>query len=151
MSLSKLINAITSPDDLGLSAVKLSVAVLLFRLVRSDGKAEILELLSMSELLRKEFSLSQESLEKVFAFANEKQTKLASTEVIVCDVCKDLSRVHRIELLEYLWRLAFSDDCIDDAEVTLIENIASLLELSELEQAIAQENAENHLGLHLFV
>ena len=151
MPLTKLINAITSPEDSGLSAVKLCVAVLLLRLVRSDGKAEMLELVSMSELLRKEFSLTQESLEKVFALANERESELVSTEVIVRDVCKELNGVHRVELLEYLWRLAFADDKIDDAEVALIQSIASQLGLSELEQATAQENAENHLGLHLFV
>ena len=151
MPLTKLINAMTSSDDSSLSAVKLCVAVLLLRLVRSDGKAEMLELVSMSELLRKEFSLSQEALEKIFALANEKEIKSANTETIVCDVCKELDGVHRVELLEYLWRLAFADDKIDDAEVSLIQGIASQLELSELEQVTAQENAENHLGLHLFV
>jgi len=82
--------------------------------------------------------------------ANEKHIESASTEVIVCDVCKKLNTVDRVELLEYLWRLAFSDNCIDDTEVALIESIATQLELSDLEQATAQENAETHLGLHLF-
>jgi len=151
MPLSKLIDAITSSDDSDLSAAKLYIAVLLFRLIRSDGKADMIELVSMSELLRNEFSLSQASLEKVFSLANEQQIELEKASVLTCDICKQLSRVDRVELLEYLWRLAFADDRIDKAEVALIEDIASQLELSELEQATAQENAEKHLGLHLFL
>jgi len=78
MSLSKLINTVAPSDKRGLLAVKLYVAVLLFRLVRSDGNSKMLELVSMSELLRKEFSLSQDSLEEIFALANEKQLELAT-------------------------------------------------------------------------
>ena len=150
MSLSKLINTVASSDKRGLLAIKLYVAVLLFRLIRSDGNSKMLELVSMSELLRKEFSLSQDSLEEIFALANEKQLELAKTSVITADVCKGLSKADRVELLEYLWRLAFSDGCTDKAEVALIEDVALQLELTGLEQATAQENAEMHLGLHLF-
>jgi len=43
-------------DNADQSMLQLSAAVILFRLIRSDGQAKMLELVHMSELLRKEFS-----------------------------------------------------------------------------------------------
>lgn len=129
---------------------QLTVAVILFRLVRSDGEAKMLELVHMSELLRKEFSLTQEELESVFKLADEHESKTAQTTQFVGEICHEMSDQKRMKLLEYLWILAFADDQIEEQEVSLIKSVAQQLKLSELEQATAQENAEKHLGLDLF-
>ena len=129
---------------------QVTVAVMLFRLVRSDGEAKMLELVHMSELLRKEFSLTQEELEAVFKLANEEESQLTDTMQFVEEICQEMNDQKRIKLLEYLWILAFADDKIEESEVSLIKSVAQKLQLSELEQASAQENAEKHLGLDLF-
>ena len=131
-------------------ANQVAVAVLLFRLVRSDGKAKMLELVHMSELLRKEFSLTQEELELVFKQADDEESKSINSNEFIPEACKSLSVAKRVQLLEFLWILAFADDQIEKQEVSVIQKVAQQLSLSELEQATAQENAEKHLGLDLF-
>ena len=148
MRLTKLFKSEQSNNNAEQSTSQLSIAVILFRLIRSDGQAKMLELVHMSELLRKEFSLNQSELEAVFEFASNAQSN--DIDALLKDLSDDLPQRQRVKLLEYLWRLAFTDDHIDDSEIELINNVAEQLDLSELEKVTAQENAEKHLGLHLF-
>ena len=123
---------------------------MLFRLVRSDGKAQMLELVHMSELIRNEFSLDQDQLEEIFKIADEQESKGIETDELAKEINESLSQTKRIKVLEYLWRLAFSDNHINDAESQLIDNIGDHFGLSEVEKVTAQQNAETHLGLHVF-
>ena len=148
MRLTKLFKSEQGNDKAEQSTLQLSVAVILFRLIRSDGQAKMLELVHMSELLRKEFSLNQSELEAVFELASNAQSN--DIDALLKELSEDLPQKERIKLLEYLWRLAFTDDCIDDSEVELINKTAKQLGLTEIEKVTAQENAEKHLGLDLF-
>ncbi len=125
----------------------LKIAIILFRFVRSDGEAKMLELMHMSEILRKDFSLTQGELEEVFKLADRIDKKGESTEDILVAVRDQWSAQDRAKLLEYLWIIAFADDKIDAKETGLIETIASQLGLSRMDQARSQEKAETHLGL----
>jgi len=127
-----------------------TVAVLLFKLIRTDGKAKMLELVHMSELLRKEFGLAQAELEMVFKVADDQESKEMDIDSFIAKECQGLGQQAKIRLLEHLWVLAFADDKIEEREVSLIKKVAQRLELSEIEQVTAQENAEKHLGLDLF-
>ena len=131
-------------------AHQIAIAVLLFRLVRSDGSAKMLELVHMSELLRKEFSLTQQELELVFKKASAQESKGVNLDQFMREACDNLNNQKRTKMVEFLWILAFSDDQIEKQEVSLIRNVAQQLKLTEFEQATAQENAEKHLGLDLF-
>jgi len=84
----------------------------------------------------------------VFEFASNAQSN--DIDVLLKELSEDLPQRQRIKLLEYLWRLAFTDDHIDDSEIELINKVAKQLDLTEIEKATAQENAEKHLGLDLF-
>ena len=150
MPIRQIFQSINKSNADQLNTHHLTVAVVLFRLVRSDGHAKMLELVHMSELLRKEFSLSQQELEMVFKLANEEEAKGVETEQFIQEICDGLSTQKRIKLIEYLWILAFADNQIEKSEVDLIRRVSKQLELSELEQVTAQENAEKHLGLDLF-
>jgi uncharacterized tellurite resistance protein B-like protein len=125
----------------------LLVAIILLRFVRSDGQSKMLELLHMSEILRKDFSLSQSELEEVFKHAKQGDENGVSTAEILAKVREQWSLRSRSKLLEYLWVLAFADDKIDDKEAEFIETLGAELGLSRLDQARSQEKAEAHLGL----
>ena len=61
-------------------------AILLFKMVRADGTAEMLELLHMSELLRKQFSLNQTELERLFRDADSRSH--LSNDSLIDDISK---------------------------------------------------------------
>ena len=150
MPITKLIDSIKLATLSEQESLHLCVAVMLFRLVRSDGKAQMLELVHMSELIRNEFSLDQDQLEEIFKIADEQESNGSGTDELAQEINENLSQAKRIKVLECLWRLAFSDNHINDAERQLIDNIGDHFGLSEVEKVTAQQNAETHLGLHLF-
>lgn len=150
MSVKSIFALISGADDSEQKPHQLAVAVLLFHLVRCDGNAKMLELMHMSELLRKEFELTQQELEVIFRLADEQESNGIDINEFTRELCNKLSNHSRMKLLEYLWILAFSDDLIEEQEASLIKNVAQQLGLSGREQATAQENAEEHLGLDLF-
>jgi len=133
--------------DSMLTKQRLMVAMLLFRFVRSDGRAKMIELIHMSELLRKDFSLTQTELERLFEVVDRVGSDATSTDQLLNEASADLDSRDRIKLLEYLWVLAYADDIIDGAEAEQIKLLAGKLKLTLVQQAQAQENAENHLGL----
>ena len=101
-------------------------------------------------MIRNEFSLDQDQLEEIFKIADEQESKGIETDELAKEINENLSQAKRIKVLEYLWRLAFSDNHINDVESQLIDNIGDHFGLSEVEKVTAQQNAETHLGLHLF-
>lgn len=122
-------------------------AMLLFRFIRSDGTAKMIELLHMSEILRKDFTLSQDELEEVFRLANDPDLQGNSNEDILTLVRENWSYQSRKTLLKYLWILAFADDKIDDNEIRVIKEVAERFEISNIDQSRSQQRAEEHLGL----
>ena len=120
-------------------------AILLFKMVRADGTAEMLELLHMSELLRKQFSLNQTELERLFRDADSRSH--LSNDSLLDDISKKWTDSEKEKLLESLWILAFADDKINDKEIDLIKEVASKMGISHADRARCQERAERHLGL----
>jgi len=145
MPIRKIFQSANKNDQSEQKAKQLTIAVILFRLVRSDGQAKMLELVHMSELLRKEFALTQQELELVFKLANKEESKGVETSEFIQEICSGLNTQKRIKLIEYLWILAFADDQIEKSEVDLIRRVSQQMALSEIEQATAQENAEKML------
>ena len=144
MAREKISESINQADNRKQSVI---VAMLLFRFIRSDGTAKMIELLHMSEILRKDFRLSQSELEEVFKLANEPDSSSNKNEDILTLVKENWSYQSRKTLLKYLWILAFSDDNIDDNEVRIIKEVAERFEISNIDQSRSQQRAEEHLGL----
>ncbi len=144
MAREKISESINKVDNRKQSVI---VAMLLFRFIRSDGTAKMIELLHMSEILRKDFRLSQSELEEVFKLANEPDSSSNKNEDILTLVKENWSYQSRKTLLKYLWILAFSDDNIDDNEVRIIKEVAERFEISNIDQSRSQQRAEEHLGL----
>ncbi len=144
MAREKISESINKVDNRKQSVI---VAMLLFRFIRSDGTAKMIELLHMSEILRKDFRLSQSELEEVFKLANEPDSSSNKNDDILTLVKENWSYQSRKTLLKYLWILAFSDDNIDDNEVRIIKEVAERFEISNIDQSRSQQRAEEHLGL----
>ena len=124
---------------------RVKLAVLLFKMVRSDGSSKMLELLHMSEILRREFSLDQKQLEELFEEADA--VDQTTTDVILESIGSDWKNSEKKKVVEYMWVLAFADNQICEKERHTIQHIAEALGLSLAERARCQERAESHLNL----
>lgn len=124
-----------------------AAALLFYKMVRSDGVADQMELIHLKEILRKEFKLEQEELDELARQATQTNVTSISVDALTAEIRKNCGNAQRIKMLEYLWILAFVDDRIDKKEADLVNQVAQQLYLSDAEMARAQENAESALGI----
>ena len=127
--------------------LKQAAALLMYKMVHSDGVADPMELLHYKETLRKEFNLSQEKLDELLNFVTESDVSKVSLEELTTEIRNYCGNAKRVKMLEYLWILAFADDRIDKKEAEIVNQVAQQLYLSDVEMTRAQENAENVLGM----
>lgn len=127
--------------------LRLAAATLMFELIRSDGRVDRVELVYMSDILRREFKLNQQELDELFALAKDSAHEATSLQGFTREICENWGNAKRLKLLEYLWVLALSDETVDPHERHLVRKVAGLLYLNDAEIVVAQENAKAQLGL----
>lgn len=137
-------NSSKKKDD---AELKQAAALLLYKMARSDGVADQMELIHLKEILRKEFKLDQAELDELAQQAVQTNVARIPIENLTAEIRKNCGNAKRIKMLEYLWILAFVDDRIDRKEAELVNQVAQQLYLSDAEMARAQENAETALGI----
>jgi len=128
--------------------LKLAAATLMFEVVRSDGRIDQVELIYMSEILRREFKLNEQELEELFQLAKDTANEATSLQGFTRDICNNWGASKRMKLLEYLWMLALADDQIDPHERHLVRKVAGLLYLNEAQILQSREQAKVELGIN---
>ena len=134
-----------SDDDL-----KLAAATLMFEVVRCDGRIEKVELVTMTEVLRRQFKLGDEDLESMLKLARESSNEATCLQSFTRQICDTWGNAKRVKLLEYLWIIALADQKIDSHERHLVRKIAALLYLNQGQILEARERAKLELGIDDF-
>lgn len=129
------------------SELKNAAALLMYKMIRSDGVADALERIHFKETLRKEFKLQQSELDELLEYTQQADIESLSVEQLCQEIRDNCGNAKRIKILEYLWILAFVDDRVDKREAAIVKQVAELLYLSDAEITRAQEGAENTLGM----
>lgn len=127
--------------------LKLAAATLMFEVVRSDGRIDQVELIYMSEILRREFKLDEQELDELFKMAKDTANEATSLQGFTRNICDNWGPAKRMKLLEYLWMLALADDQIDPHERHLVRKVAGLLYLNEAQISQSREQAKLQLGI----
>jgi uncharacterized tellurite resistance protein B-like protein len=126
--------------------LKLAAATLMFEVIRSDGTIDQVELVSMGEILSREFNLNQQELDELFTLAEDSANQAISLQGFTRDICDNWGNSKRIKLLEYLWMLALADERIDPHERHLVRKVGGLLYLNDSEVAQSREQARQQLA-----
>ena len=127
--------------------LKLASATLMYEVIRSDGQVDQVELEHMNQILRQEFKLNDEELDKLFTQAEETAHEAISLQGFTREICDNWGNEKRVKLLEYLWILALADEHIDPHERHLVRKISGLLYLNEAEVRNAREAAKKHFEM----
>jgi len=119
----------------------------MFEVVRSDGRVDQVELIYMSEILRREFHLSEPELDELSQLAKDSANSATSLQGFTRDICNNWGNSKRMKLLEYLWMIALADDKIDPHERHLVRKVAGLLYLNDDQVLKSREQAKRQLGI----
>lgn len=130
--------------------IELATARLMLEVVRADGYVGKIELITMSEVLRREFDLRQTDLNDLFDEISRSRPDESGLQKITRTICETWGNAKRMKLLENLWIVALADQHIDQDENTLVRKLASQLCLNEMQIFRSQENAKLKMGIEDF-
>ena len=106
---------------------QLATAVLLFDVMRSDDTLSGAERALAVSALRKRFALSEDALAQLMVQA-EQTAKGANDYFSFTSLMNDsFTQEQKIQVVEFMWQVAYADGSIDENENHLISKIAGLL------------------------
>ena len=145
--LKSLIFGEEGPVETPVDQARLAAAALLVEAAMSDGSMAAVEQDRIRLLLRQHFTLAEDAAEALFQRAIRRQqdaNQLFPFTKVIVDHC---DAAQRIELIEMLWEVAYSDGHLHDYEAGLVRQIAGLIYVSDQESGAARQRALARLGI----
>jgi uncharacterized tellurite resistance protein B-like protein len=145
-SLQNLLSSFFIPDHTTAaqsgSNPQLATAVLLFDVMRSDENASDAERTQMLNALRKRFALSEDALAQLMTQA-EQTAKTANDYFSFTSLMNDsFTQQQKIQVVEFMWQVAYADNALDANENHLISKIAGLLHVKHGDYIAAKMHAK---------
>lgn len=121
--------------------LQLSVAALLIEAAHMDSNFDAAERATIERLLAKKFDLDHEAVQSLIAQAQKKVEHSAQYFPFTRQITKSMSAKQRAEIIEMLWKVAYSDGVLDPYEDALVRQIAGLIHVPDRERGLARRRA----------
>ena len=118
-----------------------SVAALLIEAAHMDSRFNETERSTIERLLAKRFDLDHEAVESLIAQAQRKIEDTAQYFPFTHQITRCMSAEQRAEIIEMLWKVAYSDGVLDPYEDALIRQIAGLIHVPDRDRGLARRRA----------
>jgi uncharacterized tellurite resistance protein B-like protein len=150
-TLQNLLTSFFMPDDTTEARdegkLQLATAVLLFDVMRSDDNLGDAERAQAMNSLRKRFALSDEALAQLMVQA-EQTAKTANDYFSFTSLMNDnFTQAQKIQVVEFMWQVAYADGTLDANENHLISKIAGLLYVKHGDYIAAKMRAKEDAQL----
>ena len=146
----RLLSFLTGQDapalDERIDELQISVAALLIEAARMDSNFDAAERATIGRLLAERFDLAPEAVQSLVEQAEQKIEYSAQYFPFTHEICKRLSIEQRVEIIEMLWKVAYSDGVLDPYEDMLLRQIAGLVQVPDKERGLARQRALEQLG-----
>jgi uncharacterized tellurite resistance protein B-like protein len=126
--------------------LELSVAALLIEAARMDDKFDAGERAVIEHLLARSFSLDSGSVQSLIEKAERVVRRSAQYFPFTQQICRHANAETRIQIIEMLWKVAYSDGTLDPHEDALIRQIAGLIQVPDRERGAARKKALEKLA-----
>ncbi|OMH33293.1 TerB family tellurite resistance protein [Motiliproteus sp. MSK22-1] len=114
-------------------ALKLASAALLVEVSRADFDIDAKEQAAVIDTLKKQFELSNETVESLISLAESEVEESVSLHQFTRLVNDHYNPEQKLALIESMWKVAFADGEIDKYEDYLIRKVADLIYVSHSE------------------
>jgi uncharacterized tellurite resistance protein B-like protein len=131
----------TSEGDL-----EVAVAALLIEAARMDARFDLAERSVIERLLAERFDLAPEAVAGLVETAEKVIAHTAQYFPFTQQICKSMSSEERVQVVEMLWKVAYSDGTLDPHEDMLLRQIAGLIHVSDQERGSARKRALDRLA-----
>lgn len=109
---------------------ELASAALMIEVMNSDHELDERETKSFISVLRDSFQLNSEELSEIVALANEEAKQATSLYEFTQLINDNYNYQQKVQLIENMWTIAFSDEKLDKYEDNLIRKISELIYVS---------------------
>ena len=137
---------LSKPEDEHQAHV-VAAAVLLIEAARLDDHFDDRERHRIVELLAERFELSDESTAGLFEVAEAKQEQSVEIFSFTNVIKNAFDEDKRIEMIEMLWEVVYSDNELHAYEANLLRRMAGLLHVSDRQSGDARKRVQEKLGL----
>lgn len=120
----------------------LATAALLLEMARADFDVDPDEMRVIAGLLRSYFDLDHQEIDDLIALAEQETSQAVSLFEFAQLINKEYSQEQKSEVIELLWRVAFSDQVLDKYEEHLVRKIADLIHVPHREFIHAKHRAQ---------
>lgn len=124
--------------------LQIAAAALLFEISYSDRDTDPRQREIITQLVTKQFELSESEATTLLDLAEQEARSATSLHGFVSLINKSWSERQRIELAEYMWQVAYSDQKLNDHEIHLMRKIQRLLYIPHKQFIGAKLRAKNH-------
>jgi uncharacterized tellurite resistance protein B-like protein len=150
-SLHNLLTSFFQPDDAAGAHsgrnLPLATAVLLFDVMRSDADANEAERAQAMAALRQRFGLGDEALATLMAQAEQTATHANDYFSFTSLMNDQFTQAQKIQVVEFMWQVAYADGALDANEHHIISKIAGLLHVTHGEYIGAKMRAKEAAAL----
>lgn len=132
----------TQPSPDGAHELQLATAVLLVEVMRSDREVTTAERAASVRALRAAFALSDEEMTRLLAQAEHTAKNANDYFRFTSAMNEQFTQAEKIQVVEYLWQVAYADGDLDAHENHFISKIAGLLHVTHGEYIAAKLHAK---------
>ena len=135
------------PEDIKKESIsydfELTAAVLAYEIARIDGRIDKEELeILMQELVSIAEQTNKDKSEILNIIESYSKNSVSFHDFIE-DINKEYSKERKIELLRFMWDVAYADSKLDIEEERLIRRVADLIKIKDVEVLKLKDKAKN--------
>ena len=113
--------------------IELTASVLAYELARSDGKITKEELSVLMDEIENIANKVGKSKEEIFEIIEIYSKDSVSFYEFVEDINKNYSKEEKLDLIRFMWRMAYADNKLDVDEERLIRRMADLINIKDMD------------------
>lgn len=113
--------------------IQIAATVLMVEMANSDGNISEEEFESITNSVNNVFKIEKEKVEELIKISKEELKESVSLYEFSGVINENLLHNEKIELLDQLWRIIYSDNKLDKYEDKLIKQIGGMLKLDHKE------------------
>src|SRR5262245_14773913 len=150
MIIDRLLDLLTAREapaqGVGEDDLEIAVAALLIEAARMDARFDVAERSVIERLLAEKFDLAPDAVAALVQSAAKVVAHSAQYFPCTQKICRNMSPEERVQVIEILWKVAYSDGILDPHEDMLLRQIAGLIHVSDQERGSARKRALERLA-----
>ena len=123
--------------------INLIGSVLAYEVARSDGAVSEDELRKLVEEIDKICMNLKKNSKEIFKIIETHSNESVSFYEFVEDINNNFSKDEKLDLIKYLWEIAYADNILDVNEERLIRRISDLIKIKDIEVLRLKDRARN--------